>query len=70
MAYGYFWWNSTTNGLGKVMRWFSTVGNGGQKIFIAPKLNLIVEMTAGDYGDPDIQIWETALLKQILAAIE
>jgi CubicO group peptidase (beta-lactamase class C family) len=69
-AYGYFWWNGTISWLGEDIHWFSTVGNGGQKIFVAPKLELIVVMTAGDYGNPDIQIWETELLKKILASID
>lgn len=69
-AYGYFWWNGTINGLDKEVRWFSTIGNGGQRIFVVPKLKLIVVMTAGDYGNPDIQIWETELLKKILSSID
>jgi hypothetical protein len=31
---------------------------------------LVVVMTAGDYGDPQIQIWETALLKRILSSLK
>jgi CubicO group peptidase (beta-lactamase class C family) len=66
--YGYFWWNGTVDWLGPHVRWYSTVGNGGQKIFVVPSLKLIVVMTAGEYGTPEIQTWQTGLLKKIIAA--
>ena len=68
-SYGFFWWNGTYDGQGVKTRWYSTVGNGGQKIFVVPALELIVVMTGGDYGQPEIQIWETGLLKKLLAAV-
>ena len=68
-SYGYFWWNGSVDWLGEGVSWYSTVGNGGQKVFVVPAKDLVVVMTAGDYGKPAIQLWETALLKRILAAM-
>jgi CubicO group peptidase (beta-lactamase class C family) len=67
--YGYFWWNGNIDLLGEKIHWYSTVGNGGQKIFIVPSLALIVIMTGGDYGSARMQIWETELLKRLLASV-
>lgn len=67
--YGYFWWNGTIAWLGADVTWYSTVGNGGQKIFVVPQRSLVVVMTAGDYGSPDIQVWETNFLKRLLKTL-
>lgn len=36
---------------------------------IVPSLELVMVMTGGDYGNPRIQVWETSLLKGILASL-
>jgi len=68
-SYGYFWWNGTVDIQGQRTRWYSTVGNGGQKIFVVPSLELIVIMTGGEYGSLRMQIWETGLLREIIASV-
>jgi CubicO group peptidase (beta-lactamase class C family) len=56
--YGYHWYVGTVSsddGTGSV-RWEETVsaiGNGGQRLFLLPRLRLVVAITAGNYDVPD-----------------
>lgn len=53
--YGYqLWLGSTTAGATNV-RWAAAVGNGVQRIFVIPSLDLLVIITAGNYHGPDQQ---------------
>jgi CubicO group peptidase (beta-lactamase class C family) len=56
--YGYHWYlGSTPLGDGpERVRWeetVSAVGNGGQRLFVFPRLDLVVAITAGNYDAPD-----------------
>lgn len=55
-AYGYFWWHQTftvkgANGKRSIDALLAT-GNGGQKIFIVPSLELVAVFTGGNYNSP------------------
>lgn len=65
-SYGLGWWTGTLTIAGRAHRWASTVGNGGQRVFLVPDLERVVVLTAGDYGDPSIQQWETNLLGRLM----
>ncbi len=47
--YGFGWWSGPGQALGHPMRWQAAVGEGGNRLFMAPQLDLIVVTTAGDY---------------------
>jgi len=55
--YGYHWYlgaNAMADGSG--VRWEETVsaiGNGGQRLYLLPRLGLVVAITAGNYDAPD-----------------
>lgn len=49
--YGYQWWTGTVNWKGRPLPWRAAFGNGSQRIFVVPELDLTVVVTAGAYGD-------------------
>lgn len=52
--YGYQWWTGSVNWRENPLRWWAAWGNGGQRIFVIPDLDITVVFTAGAYGDPQI----------------
>lgn len=47
--------------------WFGGFGNGGQRLFMMPALDIVVVITAGQYGKPEIGPQSYQLLKKIVA---
>jgi len=48
--YGQQWWMGRTLGGGRDVKWIAAQGLGGQRIFIAPELDLVVMTTSGLYA--------------------
>ncbi len=69
LGYGYQWWTGTIDREGKKLAWSAGFGNGGQRLFIVPELDLTVVITAGAYNDPQIRRAVTEIFRQILAAV-
>ena len=70
LGYGYFWWTGLVAWQGESVPWGAAFGNGGQRLFLVPRLNLAVVMTAGAYNDAGIAIKEMELFRQIIAAVQ
>lgn len=68
LQYGYQWWMGKVNALGVSHSWRAGFGNGGQRLFMVPGLDLVVVMTSGEYGNPEIGPAESQLLKKIAGA--
>ena len=66
--FGYHWWSGNVFVRGKEVRWHGAHGNGGQRLFIVPSLDLVVVMTAGEYDDGSIGRAQRHLLQQVVAA--
>jgi CubicO group peptidase (beta-lactamase class C family) len=69
--YGYQWYLSAVprdNGAGGVTseETVSAMGNGGQRLFLLPRLGLVVAITAGNYDAPDQWRPPTAVLRDVL----
>ena len=50
-GYGYFWWYSCYPSAAGLIEARTAVGNGQQRIFVLPALNVVVTMFAGRYND-------------------
>ncbi|MFC3686282.1 serine hydrolase domain-containing protein [Hydrogenophaga luteola] len=67
LGYGYQWWTSEHTTAGRSLAVIQAIGNGGQRLFVVPGLDLVVVMTAGDYGTPDILAAEDGVFASLLA---
>src|SRR6185369_15083075 len=54
LQYGYQWWAGTAPWHRRTLAWSAGFGNGGQRLFVVPELDLTVAITAGDYGSAEI----------------
>jgi CubicO group peptidase (beta-lactamase class C family) len=50
LGYSHLWWCEDLTANGKVFRGMAAKGNGGQRIFIWPEVNMIAVVTAGNYN--------------------
>lgn len=66
--YGYQWWMGNVWANGKGYAWRGGLGNGGQRLFMLPELDLVVVMTAGEYNDGSVGRELARLLSLIVAA--
>ncbi|MDQ3917615.1 MAG: beta-lactamase family protein [Acidobacteriota bacterium] len=53
--YGYGWWLDEYSVGSKTYYGFHAAGNGGQLLVVIPELDLVVALTAGNYGD--FRVW-------------
>jgi CubicO group peptidase (beta-lactamase class C family) len=66
--YGYLWWLGRFLVERQEIRWIAAFGNGGQRLYIVPRLDLVVAVTAGAYTAPQI-VGEVVLKRHVLPAI-
>ncbi|MCO5399292.1 serine hydrolase domain-containing protein [Ralstonia soli] len=70
LQYGYQWW------LGKVVAgdteqsWIGGIGNGGQRLWIVPGLDMVIVTTAGDYNQRASWKQTKTLFAQVMAAVQ
>lgn len=69
LRYGYHWWSGTVAAKGERHAWSAAFGNGGQRLFLVPGLDLVVVVTAGAYNDAAIGSHIRRLFDRIAAAV-
>ncbi|HJU83771.1 MAG TPA: serine hydrolase [Holophagaceae bacterium] len=67
--YGYQWWTGTVAWRGRALPWAAAFGNGGQRIYVVPELDLCVVTTAGAYGDLASARRIQALFRALVATV-
>ncbi len=68
-SYGYQWWTGHVAWRGQRLAWSAGFGNGGQRLFVVPALDLAVVVTAGEYGSAAIAPVVHQLFGDIVAAV-
>lgn len=61
LDYGYQWWLGRLRSNGQP--WMGGFGNGGQRLFVAPSLDLVVVITAGNYNRRDLRRVPLAVIR-------
>lgn len=69
LRYGHHWWAGTVPRGGRTLPWTAAFGNGGQRLFVVPELELAVVLTAGVYNSETIGRAELALFRRIVETI-
>ncbi len=67
--YGYQWWAGKIDAMSAKHDWAAGFGNGGQRLFLVPDLDMLVVMTAGDYNKP-IGMQNYQLFKRIVLTVQ
>src|SRR5215475_10907327 len=65
VSYGYQWYLATN---AQPYQWYGAMGNGGQRLFVVPDLELAVAITAGDYDAANQSAIPDAVLHEVIAA--
>lgn len=68
LTYGRHWWSGTVQRGGRSLAWIAALGNGGQRLYVVPDLELAVVFTAGAYNSERIGVPEASLFRRIVAA--
>jgi CubicO group peptidase (beta-lactamase class C family) len=69
LTYGYFWWSGRVSAGRRSFHWTAAFGNGGQRIYVVPALDLAVVIAAGSYGSDAVIPEVQALFEKIVAAV-
>lgn len=69
LRYGHHWWGGQVQRDGRSIVWVAGFGNGGQRLYVLPELELAVVFTAGAYNSLQIGRTENALIQKIIAEV-
>jgi CubicO group peptidase (beta-lactamase class C family) len=67
--YGHQWWAGTVQWHGRAIEWHAGFGNGGQRLYVVPDLDLAIVTTAGAYDEMPTAIRVNDLVQQIVDCV-
>ncbi|MBS0225977.1 MAG: serine hydrolase [Proteobacteria bacterium] len=67
--YGHQWWAGTVRWQGQTLDWHGGLGNGGQRLYIIPRLDMAIVTTAGAYDEDATAIRVNDLVQQIVDSV-
>ncbi len=70
LQYGYQWWLGKVVAGGTEYAWIGGIGNGGQRLWIVPGLDMVVVTTAGDYNHRASWKQAESLLDQVMTTVQ
>lgn len=62
-AYGYLWWLREFIVANQILPTFYAAGNGGQRIYVTPKLNSVVVLTGNNYGKTNLMTQPDSIMR-------
>jgi CubicO group peptidase (beta-lactamase class C family) len=68
--YGHQWWAGTARWHGRPLQWHAGFGNGGQRLYVIPALDLAIVTTAGAYDETPTAIRVNDLVQQVVDSVE
>src|SRR5579875_2573918 len=71
-SYGYLWWRGRSWARDRPFEWIGGLGWGGQRLYVMPRLDMVVVVTAGAYYRPSYAqdlVGERALAMALRAAL-
>ncbi|MBS1767924.1 MAG: serine hydrolase [Acidobacteria bacterium] len=70
MSYGYQWWTGAVAWQGRTLPWAAAFGNGSQRVFVVPDLDMAVVVTAGAYGDLQVARRVNAFIQDVVSTVQ
>jgi CubicO group peptidase (beta-lactamase class C family) len=69
LQYGYHWWTGEIKSHCGLLAWGAAFGNGGQRIYMLPELDMTIVILAGAYGDVHISRAVHGFFKDIILSM-
>jgi CubicO group peptidase (beta-lactamase class C family) len=68
-GYSHQWWSGTVQREGQALPTTAGLGNGGQRLFLVPAMELVVVFTAGQYNSATLGPAQSRLFRRIVATL-
>jgi CubicO group peptidase (beta-lactamase class C family) len=68
--YGHQWWAGTVQWHGRSIDWHGGLGNGGQRLYVVPDLDLAIVTTTGAYDEDPTAIRVNDLVQQVVDCVQ
>jgi CubicO group peptidase (beta-lactamase class C family) len=68
--YGHQWWGGVAHWQGQPVEWHASFGNGGQRLYIIPALDMAIVTTAGAYDEDPTAIRVNDLVQQVIDCVK